>query len=183
MTCSTGRANTARRVGRALVTLALAAARGKSLAKMTEEVRSCSAITMEAKGAAQCLVLQYKWKPVRADSAATAFQRQQDSLAQAAADSGWRAHAGQHVKEARQCADDPAGEVVRCLVEFGWADARAQATADSLWRHDLSRHRDQVRACTRQRKMQAGACLQLYDKWSPERALAIDDSIRRATLR
>jgi hypothetical protein len=31
--------------------------------------------------------------------------------------------------------------------------------------------------------MQAGACLQLYYKWSPERALAVDDSIGRARMK
>ncbi len=170
--------------GRLAASLALAAlACGKSEARKLEEVRSCSAITMDAQGAAQCLVLQYKWKQAAALAAATTFQQEQDSLAQVKADAGWRADAAKHVKEVRQCAADPSGEVARCLIGFGWADARAQATEDSLWRHDSSRHREQVRACTRQQKMQAGACLQLYYKWSPERALAVDDSIRRAQMR
>jgi hypothetical protein len=160
-----------------------AVACGKSEARKMEEVRSCSAITMDAKGAAQCLVLQYKWKQAEALAAATQVQRQQDSIAQAHADSSWQADAARHQKEVRQCADDPSGDVTRCLIGYGWADARAKATEDSLWRHNLSRHREQVLACTRQRKMQAGACLQLYYKWSPERALAVDDSIGRAKMR
>src|SRR5213593_3049735 len=41
----------------ALVTLAC-----KSEAKKLVEVRACSAITMDAPGAANCLVLQYKWR-------------------------------------------------------------------------------------------------------------------------
>jgi len=73
--------------------------------------------------------------------------------------------------------------VARCLVGYGWADARAAAAEDSLWRHSGSQHRQQVATCTRQRKMQAGACLQLYYKWSPARALAVDDSVRRAQMR
>ena len=40
--------------------------------------------------------------------------------------------------------------------------------------------RQEIATCTRQRKMQAGSCLQLYYKWSPTRALAVDDSIRLA---
>lgn len=161
---------------------ALAVACGKSAAKMAEEVRACSAITMDAKGAAQCLVLQYRWKEKQADSAATAFERHADSLAQAQADSAWRAEASRHKREVEQCAVDPSGEIARCLAGFGWADARAAAAEDSLWRHDVSRHKSQLLACTRQRQMQTGACLQLYYKWSPERALAVDDSIRRAHL-
>src|SRR3989449_8746539 len=66
---------------------------------------------------------------------------------------------------------------------YGWAEARAMATEDSLWRHDAANHRQQVATCTRQRKMQAGACLQLYYKWNPARALAAGDSIRRAPMR
>jgi hypothetical protein len=165
-------------------TLALAVvACGKSAAKMAAEVRSCSAITMDAKGAAQCLELQYRWKHRQADSAATAFQRQQDSVAQLTADSAWRTDARRHQKEVEQCATDPSGEVARCLVGFGWADARAKATGDSLWRHDAPQRRGQVQRCIGQRRMQPGACLQLYYKWSPERAMAVDDSIRRAKRR
>src|SRR3989442_13068707 len=66
---------------------------------------------------------------------------------------------------------------------YGWAEARAVATEDSLWRHDAANHRQQVATCTRQRKMQAGAGLQLYYKWNPARALAGGDSIRRAQMR
>jgi hypothetical protein len=166
----------------ALLTLG-AVACGKSEAKKLSEVRSCSAITMDAKGAAQCLVLQYKWKQSEALAAATRFQNQQDSLAQSSADSAWRADAGKHVKEVKQCAADPSGEITRCLIAYGWAEPRAKATEDSVWRHETSRHREQVQACTRQRKMQAGACLQLYYKWSPERSLAVDDSIRRSQMK
>jgi hypothetical protein len=156
---------------------------GKSAAKKAAEVRECSSITMDAKGAAQCLVLQYKWNQPVALAAATRYQQEQDSIAQAHADSAWRADAGRHQKELVQCAKDPSGEVARCLVGYGWADARANATADSLWRHDASRHRQELAKCARNRQIQVGSCLQLYYKWSPERALAVDDSIRRAQMR
>ncbi len=46
---------------------------GKSEAKKREEVRSCSAITMDVPGAAQCLVLQYRWRKAPAESAAAAY--------------------------------------------------------------------------------------------------------------
>lgn len=155
---------------------------GKSLAQKLADIRACTAITMDAKGAAQCLVLQYKWKQKDADSAATAFQRQQDSVAQFKADSTWRADASRHRREIAQCATDPSGEVTRCLLGYGWADARAKGTADSVWRHGAPQHRVQMLSCTRQRKMQTGACLQLYYKWSPERAQVVDDSMRRAKM-
>ncbi len=155
----------------------------KSAATKAAEVRECSRITMNAQGAAKCLVLQFRWKQAAALTAATQYQHQQDSLAQLKADSTWRAAAAQHKKEIALCASDPSGEAARCLMGFGWAEARATATADSLWRHDAAKHRGELAACARNRQMQAGACLQLYYKWSPERALAVDDSIRRAKMR
>src|SRR2546422_10932695 len=63
---------------------------GKSEAKKLAEVRSCSAITMDAAGAANCLVLQYRWKKDQALTAARRFQHEQDSTAQGTADSGRR---------------------------------------------------------------------------------------------
>src|SRR6059036_4043746 len=104
----------------------------KSAAKKAAEVRECSRITMDAKGAAQCLVLQYKWKPAQALTAATTYQQEQDSLAQLHADSTWRAEAARHRKEITECAQDPSGDVTRCLMGYGWAEARALATEDSL---------------------------------------------------
>jgi len=156
---------------------------GKSEAKKLAEVRSCSAITMDAAGAANCLVLQYRWKKDQALTAARHFQHEQDSTTQFTADSGWRADAARHEKEIKQCAADPSGDVARCLLGFGWAEPRAKATEDSLWRANAAKHRQEVRSCTGRKGMQPGACLQLYYKWSPERALALDDSIRRAQLR
>jgi len=155
----------------------------KTAAKKAAEVRECSRITMDAQGAAQCLVLQYKWKQPAALAAATKYQQEQDSIAQLHADSTWKAEAARHRREITDCAKDPSGDVTRCLMGYGWAEARAAATEDSLWRHDASRHRQEIATCTRQRKMQAGSCLQLYYKWSPARALAVDDSIRRAQMR
>src|SRR5256885_7928492 len=121
----------------AALTLGLLAC-GKSAARKAAEVRECSAITMDAKGAAQCLVLQHNWKQTAALHAATVYQQHQDSLNESRADSTWRADAGRHAKEVSACATDPSGEVVRCLVRYGWADARAAAASDSLWRHDVA---------------------------------------------
>src|SRR3989475_4487517 len=111
----------------------------KSAAKKAAEVRECSRITMNAQGAAQCLVLQYKWKQDAALTAATAYQQQQDSIAQLHADATWRAEAARHKNEIAECAKDPSGDVTRCLMGYGWAEARAVVTEDSLWRHDAAR--------------------------------------------
>src|SRR5438034_11406130 len=59
----------------------------KSAAQKAAEVRECSRITMDAKGTAQCLVLQYKWNQAAALTAATKYQGEQDSVAQLHADS------------------------------------------------------------------------------------------------
>src|SRR2546430_17595439 len=127
----------------------------KSPAKKLAEVRSCSAITVDAAGAAQCLVLQYKWKQPEALTAATRYQHEQDSLTQSQADATWRADAVHHAKEIKLCAADPSGDVTRCLLGYGWAEPRARVTADSLWRHDAGRHRQQVVSCARRRDMHA----------------------------
>src|SRR6266704_6057691 len=100
----------------------------KSAATKAAEVRECSRITMDASGAAQCLVLQYKWKQDAALTAATAYQQQQDSIAQLHADSTWRAEAARHKKEIAECAKDPSGDVTRCLMGYGFFYDGAVAT-------------------------------------------------------
>src|SRR5256886_12017575 len=76
----------------------------KSAAKKAAEVRECSRITMDATGAAQCLVLQYKWPQAAALAAATAYPQAQDSIAQLHADSTWRAEAARPEKAIAECA-------------------------------------------------------------------------------
>ena len=155
----------------------------KSESKKLTEVRACSTITVDAAGAAQCLVLQYKWKKEEALAYARRFEHEQDGVAQSKADVTWHADAGKHAKEITRCAADPSGDMTACLQQYGWAEARAKGTADSTWRANGSKHRQEVTSCARRRDMQVGACLQLYHKWSPARALAVDDSIRRAKMR
>src|SRR5256885_15985432 len=144
---------------------------GKSEAKKLAEVRSCSAITMDAAGAANCLVLQYRWKKDQALTAARHFQHEQDSTAQFSADSGWRADAARHVKEIKQCAADPSGDVTRCLVGFGWAGARAKATGGSPWRTNGAKPRPGGRSRTGRKGRPPGAGPQRYYQGGPERAL------------
>src|SRR3989442_14327734 len=107
----------------------------KTAAKKAAEVRECSRITMDAKGAAQCLVLQYKWKQPAALAAATKYQQEQDSSAQLHADSTWRAEAARHKKEIADCAKDPSGDGTRCLMGYALAEARPAAPRTSRARH------------------------------------------------
>src|SRR5256714_2647114 len=125
----------------------------KSAAKKAAEVRECSRITMNAQGAAQCLVLQYKWNQDAALTAATAYQQQQDSIAQLHADSTWRAEAARHKKEIAECAQDPSGDATRRLLGYSRAAARALATHDSAWHHDSANQRPPVAARYRERQM------------------------------
>src|SRR2546430_17430726 len=60
----------------------------KSEAKKLAEVRSCSAITMDAAGAANCLVLQYRWKKDQALTAAPRLPHAEDSPPQGPPESG-----------------------------------------------------------------------------------------------
>src|SRR5438132_12366000 len=78
----------------------------KSSAKKAAEVRECSRITMDAKGAAQRLVLQYKWTQAAALAAATTYQQDQHSIAQLHADSTSRPEAAPHNKEVAECSKD-----------------------------------------------------------------------------
>src|SRR5256885_17165750 len=82
---------------------------GKSEARKLSEVRSCSAITMDAAGAANCLVLQCRWKKDQALTAARHFQHEQDSTAQFSADSGWRAGFPRPGKEVQPSPARPPG--------------------------------------------------------------------------
>src|ERR1043166_1774777 len=154
----------------AALTFALLAC-GKSAARKAAEVRECSAITMDAKGAAQCLVLQHKWSQTEALTAATAYQRHQDSIAQSHADSAWLADAARHNREIADCAKDPSGDGARWLVGYGWGRPRAAPPPAWRWTPPTEKNKNAPTPCFVQRKMQPGACLQLYYKWSPERAL------------
>jgi hypothetical protein len=68
------------------------------------------------------------------------------------------------------------------LTRYGWQEDQATRTDDSLWTSRSAEHQRQLRACLGPRGIGTGACLQLHYKWSPRRALALDDSIRRANL-
>jgi len=168
----------------ALGLFALAVAGCKTESAKRKEVQECAAITLTEQAAATCLEVHYGWKKPAAVTAAQAFQRQRDSIAQVQADFTWRADAAKHRRELEQCRQDQSRSLLRCLQEtYLWTEARAKATDDSLWRRDSARHGDEVERCVRRRDMNTASCLQLYYKWNSERALAAADSIVRARIK
>src|SRR5438445_423853 len=95
----------------------------KSAAKKAAEVRECSRITMDAKGAAQCLVLQYKW-----------------TQAAATEDSVWRHDAPKHRQEIATCTRQRKMQAGSCLqLYYKWSPARALAVDDSIRRAQMRR--------------------------------------------
>jgi hypothetical protein len=173
-----------RRVTTTLALLGLAALScGRSAAKLRQEVKSCSAISLDARGISRCLVAQFKWDQAKATQAGVARQRELDSIAAFQRDSLWQADAKAHRKELAACAG-AGGDLARCLEGTpGWDEQRAAATADSVWRREGAKHRSQIQNCQRQRKSSVGSCLILYYKWDPKRALALDDSIARSKMK
>jgi hypothetical protein len=173
-----------RRLSTRLALLGLAAVScGKSEAKLRQQVKDCSAISIDAAGISACLVAQFRWDSVRAAVAGVARQRELDSTAAFQRDSLWAMDAKRHEKELTSCAS-AGGEVARCLENnYGWDEPRAVATADALWQHDASKHKIQVQNCQHQRKSNVGSCLVLYYKWESKRALALEDSLARAKMK
>ena len=173
-----------RSVTTTLAWLSLAAVScGKSEARLHQEVKDCSAITLDAAGISGCLVARFKWKPAKATQAGISRQRELDSVAAFKRDSAWKANATAHRNEVAGCTTG-GGDLARCLENaHGWDEQRAVSAADSAWRHDTPKHRTQIQACQRQRKSSVGSCLILYYKWDPKRAFALADSMERAKMR
>lgn len=167
-----------------LVLLSLAALScSKSESKLRQEVKDCSAITLDAAGISGCLVARFQWAPAKATQAGVTRQRELDSTAAFRRDSVWQVDAKAHRKELASCATG-GGDLARCLENaHGWDEQRAVSTADSLWRQEAPKHRTQIQACQRQRKSSVGSCLILYYKWDPKRAFALADSVERAKMR
>jgi len=171
-----------RRIVASLITVALAAGCAKPEAKKRDEMRNCSAISLDAPAITACLETQYHWNDVEAKTAGETQQHEMDSVAAFQRDSAWHADAVRHRAELRKCAA-AAGDVGACLEDsYAWEPGRASAAFDSLWRTDASIHRLQIRRCAAQRKSSVGSCLMLYYKWDPKHALALTDSLERAKI-
>lgn len=168
---------------RLVLLLIIVLAACKSYARKRTEVARCSDVNTQAQLIALCLVTEHRWKEPAADSAGRARERELDSLRALREDSVWTLDAQRHRRELRECMA-MLGEVRDCLLGYGWPEARARRASDSAWRADSAAHRRQIGDCLRrERTANISACLQLYYKWTPERALATNDSVRRAQLR
>jgi hypothetical protein len=153
----------------------------KSAEDRRGEVRRCSAVNTQAELIALCLISEHDWKETEADSAARREAHQLDSTRTAQEDSMWNADAASHRAALKQCLTG--NDVKECLlVRFGWSDARASHAADSLWMRNADAHLREVRSCARGRNPMA-SCLMLNYKWNARRAMAAEDSVRRARMR
>ena len=164
----------------ALLAVALAAC-GKSAEDKIADVETCSANRTTAAAIAQCLHDQSGWRQAAAESAGLARASELRSLQ--AEIGGITARADtQHRGEVRAC-DRVLVDLKTCLItRYGWEEDPATAADDSVWNSRSAGHQRQIRACLGRHGVGTGACLQLHYKWQPRRALALDDSIRRANL-
>ncbi len=161
--------------------LLLLAACGKSADERARDVGIC-ADTSDVARIAACLQGR-GWEVTAADSAATAAAAALDSMFHWQLDSTWRADTMLHASDIERCVARR-GDVAQCLRLAGWPAQRATATADSIWNLRAADHRDQVQRCVRgSGGGNIADCLMLYYKWSPERALAANDSVQTARLR
>lgn len=166
----------------AVVCLALGACKGKSAEERAADLQLCSALSSAPLEISQCLQGQGGWSGKAADSAANIQSRAIDSAKAEIGTLAQRADA-QHAGEVRQC-DRSLVDMKTCLItRFGWEEDRATAADDSVWNSRSAEHAREIRTCAGRRGVGAGACLQLHYKWLPRRALALDDSIRRANIR
>ena len=159
----------------------LVVACGKSAQQKASDVLTCSGAFSTGPQITQCLLREGGWSRAAAESVGRAEQHETDSAnaSLAAAQAQSNAQRGQQI---RDC-DKSLVDFTSCLVtRYGWEDDKAKAADDSLWARKSPVHAREIRACAGRRGLGAGACLQLHYKWPPRRALALDDSIRRAQM-
>jgi len=166
----------------AILTILACGCTGKSAEERAADLQLCSAQTSAPLEISQCLQGQGGWSAKAADSAANIQARAIDSAKAEIGALTERADA-QHAGEVRQC-DRSLVDMKTCLItRFGWEEDKATATDDSVWNSRSAEHGREIRNCAGRRGVGTGACLQLHYKWLPRRALALDDSIRRANAR
>ena len=155
---------------------------GKSSEERAADVETCSAASAAAAGIARCLVQRGGWSAFAADSAAQIRARSLDTLRSELGAINEHADS-QHAAEIGKC-DRTLVDMRTCLItRFGWEEDRANAADDSVWSSRSDEHQREIQNCAGRRGVGAGACLQLHYKWLPRRALALDDSIRRANIK
>jgi hypothetical protein len=159
----------------------LLAACGKSPAERRIDVEQCSATETSAALITRCLQKLGGWSAAKAESAGLARAGELDSVTTEIGAITARADS-QHTDEVHRC-DERLVDLKTCLItRFGWEEDAATRADDSLWNSRSAEHQREIRACLGRRGVGTGACLQLHYKWLPRRALALDDSIRRAHL-
>ncbi len=162
----------------ALLSLLLIVACGKSTSHRREDVLACSERHTQANLIALCLITDHHWPEAEANAAGRAREHEIDSLTTWHEDSLWRVDARQHRQELRQC-PGRWPDMASCLQAAGWPREQAQKTADSVWAADGPEHQRQIRAClARERTANIAACLQLNYRWTSDRALKANDSVR-----
>ena len=161
--------------------IVLLACKGKSADERAIDLQTCTALSSAALEIAQCLQGQGGWSAKAADSAANIRARELDSVRSQIGAIAQRADS-QHAGEVREC-DRSLVDMKTCLItRFGWEEDQATAVDDSVWNSRSDEHQREIRSCAGRSGLGAGACLQLHYKWLPRRALALDDSIRRANI-
>jgi len=154
---------------------------GKSAEERAADVSACSATGTTATVIAQCLRDIAGWRQAAADSAGAARASELESVQSEIGVITARADS-QHAEEIRAC-DRVLVDLKTCLItRYGWVEDHATAADDSVWNSRSAAHQRQIRSCLGRRGVGTGACLQLHYKWQPRRALALDDSIRRANI-
>ncbi len=160
----------------------LVACKGKKTgAERATDLETCTALSTAPLEIAQCLQGQGGWSAAAADSAANLRARELDSVKSQIGAIAARADS-QHTSEIRACTQRLV-DMKSCLItRFGWEEDLATAADDSVWNSEAAQHLREIRNCAGRRGVGTGACLQLHYKWLPRRALALDDSIRRANI-
>ena len=153
----------------------------KSEEERRDEVARCGGLSSDADIIAMCLMTEHKWKDAPADSAGKREAFRIDSMRTVQEAAMWASDSVRHKAALKACsATNDARECL--LVRHGWPADRATRAADSMWARDASTHGRQIRSCSRSQGPIA-SCLMLNYKWNAPRAMATEDSVRRARLR
>jgi len=151
---------------------------GKSAQEKADDLVLCSNTERTGRGITQCLLNLGGWSRAAAESAGAARQHELDSTNAEIAAIAARTKAERR-GQVGQC-DAKLVDMKDCLVNrFGWEPFSAAQADESVWVSRGKLHAREIRACGAPRSG-TGACLQLHYKWIPRRALAVDDSLRRA---
>ena len=144
-----------------------------------QQVRTCTAISVDVAGTVECLVRMHDWKRPEALAAARAYQRVVDSTRAQSEDSLWTIDAAAHRRDVERCKGH---EMADCLRLAGWSDAYAKHATDSVWDRNKDRHTGELADCARRSRGNPASCLMLSYQWDSDRAQATGDSIMRARM-